>query len=263
MAFKASTTVGGRPFRHKDRQRPRLRPLEALRRVRRLIDDKDDTEQVFHILAALNGPDDVRATTAFLNDPRGMALAQKGESLIPFLDDHEGLERFDEGTLGHAYLTFMRREGLSASGLEAEELKYDATFHDDLIGWYAGRRRDLHDLVHVLTGYSRGAFGEVCNLAFSYRMKRGGIGDMFIALAGLVQLKQYFPHIPLIPAFREALRNGRAAKLLYLADIEELFELTLEEAQARLGVRPSPLYEEARQAIEAHATPVPTTLQNA
>ncbi|MEO1657388.1 MAG: Coq4 family protein [Pseudomonadota bacterium] len=231
--------------------------------MRRLIDDKEDTEQVFHILAALNGADDLRATKAMLDTPQGMALAQRGESLIPFLDDHDALERFEEGTLGHAYLTFMRREGLTASGLEAEELKYDAKFYDDVMGWYNNRRRDLHDLIHVLTGYSRGAFGEVCNLAFSYRMNRGGIGDLFIALAGVVELKRHFPHVPLVPAFREALRNGRAAELLYLADIEELFALPLAEAQRRMGIRPSPLYQEARRAIEASPAAQQPALQNA
>ena len=43
------------PFHHPDRPSSEFRPLKAWRHFKALIADKEDTEQVFHIIAALRG----------------------------------------------------------------------------------------------------------------------------------------------------------------------------------------------------------------
>ena len=43
------------PFVHPDREKPRFKPFKAMKHMRALIADKEDTEQVFHIIEALSG----------------------------------------------------------------------------------------------------------------------------------------------------------------------------------------------------------------
>ena len=73
------------------------------------------------------------------------------------------------GHLAHAYCDFMEREGLTAQGL-VDEFDRFAKHHEqfrDQFRWYLDRMRDVHDMLHVLTGYGRDALGEACVLAFT------------------------------------------------------------------------------------------------
>jgi ubiquinone biosynthesis protein COQ4 len=246
-----TTTHGGLPFRSEERPVPKRRPIEALRRFRLLVADKEDTAQVFHIIAALSGGHLSKRLRLALRTDEGRAAAARPESLIPYLDDHESLAKLPEGSLGRAYLDFMTREGLTAQGLENEHRRFKPVRHDDLIQWYADRARDMHDVIHVLTGYSRGALGELGNLAFTYGLNRGGLGDLFIAFMGALEMKRWFPKLPLLRVIGEGVSAGRAAKNFYLMDIRALFALPLGEAKAQLGIRPLPLYQKVSAAITA------------
>jgi ubiquinone biosynthesis protein COQ4 len=249
-----SSPSGALPFRAADRPAPKLRPLEAVRRFRLLVADKEDTAQVFHITEALSGGHLAKRLRRALRTEEGRRAAQKQEDLIPYLDDHEGLAKLPEGSLGRAYLAFMSAEGLTARGLQAEERKVKPEVHGDLIQWYADRERDLHDVIHVLTGYSRGALGELSNLAFSYGLHRGGFGDLFIALMGAIEMKRWFPGLPLLRVIAEAVRAGRAAREFYLMDIPALFAMPLDEAKARLRIRDVPIYRRVSAAITSGET---------
>jgi len=255
MALSDDTIIGGLPIRSPDRPASRRRPIGAYRRFRLLLADKEDTEQVFHIGDALSGPHFERRLKEALETEQGYALAERHESLIPFFDDHEKLARLPEGSLGRAYLAFMQREGLTAKGLEEEDRKFRPRTYPDIVQWHDDRLRDLHDLIHVFTGYSRGALGELCNLAFTYGVNRGGLGDWFIAFLGTLEMKRWFGDLPIRKAFKEAINNGRAAKNFYLEDIEALFALPLEEAKAKLNIAPAPIYELCREAITERTEP--------
>lgn len=244
-------SFGGLPFKAPDRPMPRHRPVEALRRFRRLVADKEDTEQVFHIIAALSGGHLRQRLAAVLATEEGRKAAERHESIIPFLDDHERLATFPEGSVGRAYLQFMQREGLTAAGLEAEQRKFKPVVHDDLLQWYADRSRDVHDLIHVFTGYSRGTLGELSNLAFTYGLNRGGFGDIFISVMGVLEMKRWFPKLPLFRVLKEAYDNGRAARRFDTMDFEGLFRMPLEEARAMLNIRPAPLYARTSAIITA------------
>src|SRR3546814_13155116 len=90
----------------------------------------------------------------------GRKLMEREPYLPDLLDDHRWIDELPEGTVGHAYVTFMRREGLSAAGLVAESDKMGRQQFDDQLQWYSNRLRDTHDLFPILTGYGRAALGE-------------------------------------------------------------------------------------------------------
>ena len=57
--------------------------------MQRLIADKEDTEQVFHIIEALNGRSFEKNFYEFVESPEGQALLEKREYLPPLLVDED------------------------------------------------------------------------------------------------------------------------------------------------------------------------------
>lgn len=234
-------------FSHPDRVRPRFRPFKAIGHFRKLIKDKENTEEVFQIFNAL-------PRSSFVDDARIFVMSARGQSLMasePFLpdilDDHDTLMKLPADTVGRAYVNFMQREGLSASGLVKESEKHFAVnkAYDDMIGWYANRQRDTHDLLHILTGYGRDALGEQCVLGFTYSQNKNW-GNLLIAYAGGYELRrQVGKGAPVLSAVREAQRTGKLSKRIMEEDIRVILAEPLEAARARLGIGEPHLYKKA------------------
>jgi len=238
-------------FSHPDRQPQKFRPLKALSHFRKLIKDKEDTEQVFHIFEALPRKGFMDDARAFVESDLGRRLMVSEPYLPDLLDDHDWIDRLPEGSVGHAYVTFMRREGLSAAGLVAESDKMRRPKFDDQVQWYANRLRDTHDLFHILTGYGRDALGEQCVLGFTYG-QTGNYGNVFIAYAGGYELKRSVKgDAPVMRAIRQGQRHGKASQAIIEQDIRALLAEPLEAARARLGIGKPTLYEEAHRAYRS------------
>lgn len=242
------------PFHHPNRPGKEFRPLKAWRHFQNLLADKEDTEQVFHIIAALRGRAFRNVASKFWHSEKGQRLLATNERLIDILDDHDTLKQLPAGTVGRAYVDFMEREGLSAAGLEAEYAKFTeaGTRFEDGIDRYGDRLRDTHDLHHILTGYGRDALGEQCVLAFTYAQHRN-LGVGFIAYAGGLELKRRVaPSAPIMAAIREGHRIGKAAENLAQQDINALLAEPLADARKRLGI-PEPLaYKAAHEAMRSN-----------
>lgn len=229
------------------REKPRLRPLVAYGHFRRLMRDKENTAEVFGIFAALPWRGGGKAGAAFLSRPEGRALAMAEPWLPALLDDHADLRRLPAGSLGQAYCDFMEREGLTAQGLvdESERFLAGRPRYDDQFQWYMSRLRDVHDLMHVLTGYGRDALGEACVLAFTYP-QQPALGHLFIAWMAALQMKlRLRSRAPVFSAVGEAWRRGRACPRLMEQSIRSLLPLPLDEAQRRLGIVPEHAYSRA------------------
>ncbi len=236
-------------FIHPDRPPARFQPRRAIRHMRALIADKEDTSHVFHIVESLNGNVQVRNLKRFLKSADGRARYAERRYLPPLLDDHETLRKLPEGSVGRAYVDFMEREGLSAQGLVDEFERYRAgqPVYDDDITWFGNRLRDTHDLFHVLTGYGRDALGEDALLAFSHSQD-GGFGILFIAVIGAWEVHKVAPKgARIFSVFMEGRRHGRLAHKIAEQDILALLEENLESARERLGIRPPVAYKKAHQ----------------
>ncbi|MEQ1688304.1 MAG: Coq4 family protein, partial [Sphingopyxis sp.] len=212
--------------------------------------NKEDTEQVFRIYECLPSKHFVPTAKAFVESETGQRLMVSEPYLPTLLDDHETLKQLPAGSVGRAYVDFMVREGLSAAGLVAESAKMRAgrPVYDDQLQWYADRRRDTHDLFHVLSGYGRDPLGEQCVLGFSYGQSPD-LGSLFIAYAGGLELKRRVKaRAPIFGAIREGQRCGRAAAQIVDQDMYALLAEPLEAARARLGITPPTLYHAAHAA---------------
>lgn len=233
------------------RPMPRLRPLKALHHFRLLLEDKEDTEQVFHMVDCLPSPRFRQLVVAFCESPHGRALMASETCLPDLLDDHDRLLAMPQGSVAHAYVSFMRAEGLSAAGLVAESDKAGRPRFDDQVQWFSERLRDTHDLVHVLTGYGRDVLGEQCALGFSYGQYRGWV-DGFLAYAGAFELKRRVKSdAPVMGAVREAVRHGKAALPIYAQRVETLLAEPLEAARQRMNIGAPAQYQAAHQCYRA------------
>ena len=240
-------------FRHPDREPPRFRPFKALSHFRRLIKDKEDTEQVFHIFECLPRKGFLPEAKAFIDSPRGQALMESEPFLPTILDDHEALKTLPAGTIGRAYVDFMEREGLSAAGLvaESDKMRRGRPVYNDQIQWYANRLRDTHDLLHILTGYGRDGLGEQCVLGFTYGQNRN-LGNIFIAYLGGLELKRRIKtNAPVFAAIRQGQRHGTAAPSIINEDIRALLAEPIESARNRLGIGQPTHYHAAHTAYRA------------
>ncbi len=236
------------------RPRPRIRPLKAWQHMQRLIADKEDTEQVFHIIEALNGNSIIHDFKRFMASDNGPALLANRADLAAKLDNHAPIENLPADTVAHAYLKFMRREGLSAAGLVAESqaLRSGSEEFDDDLLWYMNRLRDTHDLYHVLSGYNRDALGEAALLGYTHGQHKGR-GISFIAFMGGRHLAKHAPRETRIKqVIAEGRRNGKAAKRIIEQDIDALLREPLDAARARLSIAEPTLYKRALRVFREH-----------
>ena len=131
----------------------RIRPLKAYRHFRNLIKDKEDTTQVFEIIEALDGSNLEKDFKRFVKTHEGQARFAERKNLVPLLDDHETLRNLPMGSVGQHYCDFMESQGLSAQGLVDEYDRWGKRledFYDADVSWFGNRRRDVHDLMHIM-----------------------------------------------------------------------------------------------------------------
>jgi ubiquinone biosynthesis protein COQ4 len=237
-----------------DPNRPKLkrRPLKAWRHMQKLITDKEDTAQVFHIIEALNGDSGRRDFLRFMRTENGKKLLDRRAFLPDILDDHAPLKRLPEGSLGRAYVDFMEREGLTAHGLveESQTQRQQREIFDDDLLWYVNRLRDTHDMYHVLTGYGRDALGEDALLGFTHS-QHGGLGISFIAYMGNRQIAKAAPKAARVKqVLAEGRHNGKQATRIVDQDIEALLDQPLVEIRERLNIAKPVLYRQALQVFQ-------------
>lgn len=236
-----------RPVVHPDRPRPRWKPLKALHHFRRLIRDKEDTEQVFQIFESLPRRSFRDEARAWVESDEGKRILGIEPYLPDLLDDHERLRAMPEGSVAHAYCDFMESEGLTAAGLVAEGEKMGRKRYGDMVEVYGGRNRDTHDLLHVLTGYGRDALGEQCVLAFTYGQSPA-IGHLFIAYAGGANMKKTIrTRAPIFKAINEARRLGKGCPRVAEECITELLAESLDGARERLRIARPRWYQECHR----------------
>ncbi|MDZ4307978.1 Coq4 family protein [Allopontixanthobacter sp.] len=228
----------GTIFLHPGRVPLRTRPLKAIGHWNELMKNKENTEEVFHIFECFPSGNFLPRARAFTLSEKGQAIRASEPYLPDILDDHAALRRLPDGTVAHAYVDFMEREGLSAAGLVAEHDRFrgDRPRFDDLVEWFSNRQRDVHDMLHVLTGYGRDALGEQCVLAFTYS-QQPSFAHLFIAYAGGLNIKkQVKTTAPVFKAVTEAKRLGKACPRVVEMPIRELLAMPLEQARREMNI---------------------------
>jgi ubiquinone biosynthesis protein COQ4 len=220
------------------RSSTRFRPFDALRALRALARDPDDTGQVFKIVAALSGDTQGRMLRRLQSSETGRRLLAERRSLAELLLDRERLRALPEDSLGRAYLRFCERHGITADGLIAASEQGDFSDRTADEQFVATRMRDAHDLWHVVAGYQTDLTGEASVLALTVaQTKNPGIA--------LIVLVAYLRHGGLHggrPVLRRAFARGLRAAWLPAADWEALLVRPLDEVRRELGLGDPPHY---------------------
>jgi ubiquinone biosynthesis protein COQ4 len=84
-----------------------LKPLQAVRSVRALIANPENTGEVFKIIEALKGGSLARAVARMQADPRGSALLHSKPAILPFLSDREALRVLPAVFLVRMFVVFV------------------------------------------------------------------------------------------------------------------------------------------------------------
>lgn len=230
-----------------------FQPMKVLHHYGKLVEDKEDTEQVFHIIEATKGKKAHRQAWDFIKSDAGQRFLHDDTNIPDMLDAHENWADLPENSVGRHYVAFMKREGLTANGLVDESHRWAPAEKrpQDQTEWYFNRLRDTHDLFHVLTGYGRDALGETSLLGFSYSQNHNN-GVLFIAYAGAYQIRKVTgSKAPLFGAIREGQRMGKAAEKIAHQDVAALMREDIDEARARLGIGKPSIYRECLAQLEA------------
>ncbi len=220
-----------------------FRPLEAVKALRKLIEDPTKTEEAFRVVRSLDGPFFGRTFRRFRSDATGARLLAAKSSLLSALRDRAALEALPEGSLGRAYLAFCDREGITPGGLvEASDAVPMAPGLTEDERWFIDRMRDSHDLWHVLTGFRTDLGGELSVLTFSLA-QTWGPGLTLLVAGGLMETYKSGE----IGAYarklvRHAWRVGRSANWFPLAPWEEWLARPLDEVRVEMGVLSIPVY---------------------
>src|SRR5436190_23293542 len=86
---------------------PKLDWVHAFRSLRRLLNDKEDTGQVFEIMRALNGASTAKGYHRLLATPQGGRIAYERQEFARLLMDDAWLDSLPAGSVGAAYREFI------------------------------------------------------------------------------------------------------------------------------------------------------------
>jgi ubiquinone biosynthesis protein COQ4 len=230
----------------------RRQPLVAIKALRQLIANPEDTERVFEILRALSGDAIADGCARFTRTEIGAQVMREQRSLLAKLCDRDALRRLRPGSLGREYVDFVERAGITADGLveasESDAGEYALLTPDE--AFYARRLRDMHDLWHVVCGFSTRPFGEVCVVSFTYAQTKN-LGLAAIAFVGAVKIARETGDRGVLSAAWQAYRIGRRAAWLPAQDWEALLAEPLDDVRARLALAPPTRYQRVSARLNA------------
>lgn len=225
---------------------PAPRPVQwrrAVRALRALLADPDQTEKAFEVFLALDGDEEERTFQRLLAHPGGRRLAAARPCLFSRLSDRTALAASPDGSFGRAYLAYLDRNGLDPGGLV--KLKAEMELYAKSVGenlpvldpvreWLRVRGILMHDLWHVLTDYDTDELGEAALLAFSYAQLPGRANRLLTFGAGS---RVVFEHsLGSARYLYRAWRRGRRAVWLLALPYEELLDQPLDAVRAMARV---------------------------
>ena len=221
--------------------RPRIRPWLALRGFLNVLRDAEDTESGARFVHALDGARPEQNFQRFAADPVGAAILAEGRSLLATLCDRDALRALPDASLGRRYLAFVEEESISAEGLaEAVAPVYRELGEQDAARQlFTDRVGAMHDLWHVLTGYSRDILGELQLLAFSHVQLRTRAFGWIVPIAAFFD-ERWAPGTRRLVAL--ARERARRAPWLPALDWEALLPRPLGVLREELRIGPPPPY---------------------
>ncbi|MBB5699904.1 Coq4 family protein [Sphingomonas yantingensis] len=221
--------------------------------VRKLLQNADDTGQVFRIMRSLNADTSHKNYIRLLRTAEGGRIAFAHVELAERFSDRAWVDTLPAGSVGAAYRDFLDRTGFSAQGLAEISYAENAEFRgsDHPYAWFGRRERDVHDIWHVLTGYTaEEPLGEACLVAFSYAQTKG-LGWAAIGVAAALKSLKITGDTLFAKAVWEGYAHGKRAAWLHGEDYEALLAEPLEAARRRLRIAEPVAYHRAQVSLRA------------
>ncbi|HXI86981.1 MAG TPA: Coq4 family protein [Parvularculaceae bacterium] len=214
-----------------------IQPIKAMRAFFTLMRDKEDTTQVTVFRDAIDTNWYESVYQRFRASEAGAKILAEKRSLYDRLNDAAFLASLPEGILGREYYGYMQAEGLTPEGFRSayrgagralEELGEErALVHYRLL--------DMHDLLHIVTGYGRDGFGEVCILQFQGSQFRT-FGLRLLSWVAAVEVKRAVPDAPAFKCVAEARRIALAAADMATADWEGYLTWPVADVRRALNI---------------------------
>jgi ubiquinone biosynthesis protein COQ4 len=213
-----------------------VRWRRALRALTRVMLDPKQTDQVLVFSNLANAGHREERLGLFYNDPRGQKLFAEQRSIDSSNVDLDALAKLPEGTLGHAYATFMRAHGLTPDVFDGRP----PDVRDDHAAFVIQRMRQTHDLWHVVTNAETDPAGEVALQAFTYAQVRAPSSGI-LALLGTLRSLPYTREV--VRDALELYRRGRDAEPLALFPWEDHWATPIADVRRmlKLPVDPRPI----------------------
>src|SRR5438128_7492536 len=124
---------------------PLVRWRRALAALAKVMRDPEQTDQVLVFSSYANAGYRDQQLHRFFADPRGQKLYDEHRAIDSRTVDLDELASLPEGTLGHAYATFMKANGLTPNIFDGAP----EDVHDPRAAYIIQRMRQTHDLWHV------------------------------------------------------------------------------------------------------------------
>jgi ubiquinone biosynthesis protein COQ4 len=218
--------------------RHRVQPLVALRALRQLLKEPDDTQKALDVTVALDGDSSERELCLLAKSREGRRLLAERPCLLAVLSNDAALAAMPEGSFGRAYRDHMRRYALDPRKL-IELSRASAPFpeRDAAQVWIIERENLVHDLSHVLTGYGSDGLGEAALLAFTLAQQCRPSRVLLTAGASLEVMRRFGAR-RWLPYVWRAWRRGRRAAFLSALPYEALLALPLDAVRRAVRIDP-------------------------
>lgn len=209
-----------------------IRPFVALYCFVKLVrNPEDDLDNVLGMLNSLIDADVVARIRRSLPDhPQVKAALIARPRVAPV--DMDALAALPEGTLGHAWATFMAAHGFSLNDLEPHH-NGEGDF------WISTHMRETHDLTHMLTGFGTDIPGEMGVQGFN-AAQLPGLPVPYLLFAGVLlnNAAAQGPAVAMerVKAFNRGYALGLQSKLLFGLDWSAMWSRPLAEVRAELGL---------------------------
>lgn len=206
-------------------------------------------ETVFRLLRPFHGPRFDAIYRRVMADDTGRRILQAGRSLQPILLDLDHLRSLPDDTLGRQYARFMDENAIDIVSFAEASLRHMARedYATEEAWTLANRLRDIHEIVHVLSGYGTDELGEMGELAFNLREDPRPNATRLAIRVNIASFRRR-GHDHAEDVIRRAFERGRRVGLMVGADWEAMLDRRLEDVRVRLGM----------DAPEAYA-PIPPT----
>lgn len=220
-----------------------LGPLGLLRELTRARRAGPGPETVFRLLRPFHGPQLDSIFARCMGDPTARRILEQGRSLHPVLLDADRLRGLADGTLGREYLRFMEANQIDIVSFAEASWKYmlREDYASEEAWTLANRLRDIHEIVHVISGYGTDVLGEMCELVFNLQEDPRPRATWIAVRANIAAFRR-LGALHAEDAIRHAYRRGQRAGLMVGADWEAMLDWPLERVRETLGIDPPAPY---------------------